>query len=179
MDISGANILVIGGAGMIGSSTVEPLLRQHSPAKIVALGDLVRGSMSNLARAKDDPRLSIDQGDICAADPCRAMQVMCDGSFNVAHAAHEAGVKKVVAAPSASVYGLAQAFPTREDRHPYDNRTWYGTSKRMLERLLRSYHDSDAEDAVFSVASGTETRLNGLARLVDWWHLNRAVMEQA
>jgi UDP-glucose 4-epimerase len=76
----------------------------------------------------------------CAADTRRAMQVMCDGSFNVVDAAREAGVKKVVAASSASVYGLAESFPTREEHHPYGNRTWYGASKMMLEGLLRSYH---------------------------------------
>jgi UDP-glucose 4-epimerase len=76
----------------------------------------------------------------CAAETRRAMEVMCDGSFNVVEAAREAGVKKVVAASSASIYGLADAFPTREDHHPYNNRTWYGASKVMLEGLLRSYH---------------------------------------
>jgi UDP-glucose 4-epimerase len=65
---------------------------------------------------------------------------MCDGSFNVVEAARLAGVKRVVAASSASVYGLADSFPTREDHHPYNNRTWYGASKVMLEGLLRSYH---------------------------------------
>ena len=50
-----------------------------------------------------------------------------------------AGVRKVVAASSASVYGLADTFPTAEDHHPYNNRTWYGASKVMLEGLLRSY----------------------------------------
>ena len=76
----------------------------------------------------------------CAADPREAMEVMCDGSFNVVEAAHGAGVRKVLAASSASVYGLADTFPTGEDHHPYNNRTWYGASKVMLEGLLRSYH---------------------------------------
>jgi UDP-glucose 4-epimerase len=75
----------------------------------------------------------------CAADPREAMAVMCDGSFNVVDAAHGAGVRKVLAASSASVYGLADTFPTTEDHHPYNNRTWYGASKVMLEGLLRSY----------------------------------------
>src|SRR5882672_11491925 len=66
---------------------------------------------------------------------------MCDGSFNVLEAAQAAGVKKVVAASSASIYGLAEEFPTRESHHPYNNRTWYGASKIMLEGLLRSYND--------------------------------------
>jgi len=65
---------------------------------------------------------------------------MCDGSFNVVAAAQEAGVKKIVAASSASIYGMADTFPTREDHHPYNNTTWYGASKVMLEGLLRSYH---------------------------------------
>ena len=76
----------------------------------------------------------------CAADPRRAMEVMCDGSFNVVDAARQAGVRKIIAASSASIYGLADVFPTPEDHHPYNNQTWYGASKVMLEGLLRSYH---------------------------------------
>ena len=66
---------------------------------------------------------------------------MCDGTFNMAEAAQAAGVQKVVAASSASIYGLADVFPTPEDHHPYNNRTWYGASKIMLEGLLRSFND--------------------------------------
>ncbi len=55
-------------------------------------------------------------------------------------AAQAAGVKRVVAASSASIYGLADRFPTREEHHPYNDQTWYGASKTMLEGLLRSYH---------------------------------------
>ena len=62
------------------------------------------------------------------------------GSFNVVDAARQAGVRKIVAASSASIYGLADVFPTPEDHHPYNNQTWYGASKVMLEGLLRSYH---------------------------------------
>ena len=166
MDIDGAKILVTGGAGLIGSTTIDLLLRQHAPARVVILDNLVRGTLANVEYALQDPRLSFVQGDICdadtvknvtqgmdavihlaalritacAADPRRAMQVMCDGSFNVVDAAREAGVRKIVAASSASIYGLADSFPTREDHHPYNNQTWYGASKVMLEGLLRSYH---------------------------------------
>jgi len=69
------------------------------------------------------------------------MTVMCDGTFNVVEAAQAADVKKVVTASTASIYGLADVFPTREDHHPYNNRTWYGASKIMLEGLLRSFND--------------------------------------
>ena len=165
MNIDGASILVTGGAGLIGSSTIELLLRRHAPARIVVLDNLVRGSLANLREALRDPRLRLVRGDICdaatvreamagidavlhfaalritacAADPRRALEVMCAGSFNVVEAAREAGVKKIVAASSASVYGMADSFPTREEHHPYNDRTWYGASKVMLEGLLRSY----------------------------------------
>jgi UDP-glucose 4-epimerase len=77
----------------------------------------------------------------CSADTREALEVMCDGSFNVVEAAQLNGVKKIVAASSASIYGLADTFPTREDHHPYNDTTWYGACKIMLEGLLRSYHD--------------------------------------
>jgi UDP-glucose 4-epimerase len=166
MQIDGTRILVTGGCGLIGSTTIDLLLREHRPEKIVILDNLARGSLANVEAALKDPRVSLVRGDVrdadavrrategmdavihmaalritaCAADPREAMQVMCDGSFNVVDAAHHAGVKKLVAASSASVYGLADQFPTREDHHPYNNRTWYGASKVMLEGLLRSYH---------------------------------------
>jgi UDP-glucose 4-epimerase len=166
MQIDGARILVTGGCGLIGSTTIDLLLREHRPEKIIILDNLARGSLANVEEALKDPRVQLVRGDIrdadsvrrategmdavihmaalritaCAADTREAMQVMCDGSFNVVDAARHAGVKKVVAASSASVYGLADSFPTREDHHPYNNRTWYGASKVMLEGLLRSYH---------------------------------------
>ena len=166
MNIDGAKILVTGGAGLIGSTTIDLLLKKYSPARIVILDNMVRGSLANIEQSLKDPRLTLVQGDICdvdtvrrvtegmdavihmaalritacAAETRRAMEVMCDGSFNVVDAAKEAGVRKIVAASSASIYGLADSFPTREDHHPYNNHTWYGASKVMLEGLLRSYH---------------------------------------
>jgi len=166
MNINGSKILVTGGAGLIGSSTIDLLLREHTPTKIVIFDNLVRGRLANVERALADKRVSFVEGDIadsaaieratrgmdavihlaalritaCAAEPRQALEVMCDGSFNVVEAARLAGVTRVVAASSASIYGLADSFPTREDHHPYNNRTWYGASKVMLEGLLRSYH---------------------------------------
>ena len=77
----------------------------------------------------------------CAAEPREAMEVMCDGTYNVIEAAQKCDVQKVLAASSASVYGMADTFPTTEEHHPYNNRTWYGASKVMLEGLLRSFND--------------------------------------
>lgn len=167
MNINNAKILVTGGCGLVGSTTIDLLLKEHDPAQIVILDDLSRGTLTNVEEALRDQRVTLQRGDIrdpatvleategmdavihmatlritaCAADPRAALGVMCDGSFNVVEAAQACGVKKLVTASSASVYGLADHFPTREDHHPYHNRTWYGASKVMLEGLLRSFND--------------------------------------
>lgn len=166
MKIPGSKILVTGGCGLIGSTTIDLLLREHDPAQIVIFDNLVRGSMHNVEDMLADPRVKLVKGDIrdvaavrqategmdavihmatlritaCAAEPREALEVMCDGSYNVLEAAKDCGVKKFVTASSASIYGLADTFPTREDHHPYNNDTWYGASKVMLEGLLRSFH---------------------------------------
>lgn len=165
MQINGAKILVTGGCGLIGSSTIDQLLREYSPARIVILDNLVRGSLNNVSAALADKRVKLIRGDIrdpevvrnatkgmdavihmaalritaCAADPREAFETMCAGTFNVVDAARLEGVQKVIAASSASIYGMANSFPTREDHHPYNDDTWYGASKTMLEGLLRSY----------------------------------------
>lgn len=167
MQIDGAKILVTGGCGFIGSTTIDLLLSEHSPEKIVIVDNLVRGNVANVAQAMKDPRVSLVEGDIrepdtvrrlmegmdavihmatlritaCAEQPREAFEVMCTGSYNVVEAAQQANVKKVVTASSASVYGLASEFPTSESHHPYNNRTWYGATKVFLEGLLRSFND--------------------------------------
>jgi UDP-glucose 4-epimerase len=167
MNVDGANILVTGGCGLVGSTTIDLLLQHHRPGRIVILDNLNRGTLANVEHALADKRVTLVRGDIrdvptvhkamagmdavihmatlritaCAAQPREALGVMCDGTFNVAEAAQAAGVQKVVTASSASIYGLADTFPTREDHHPYNNRTWYGASKIMLEGLLRSFND--------------------------------------
>jgi UDP-glucose 4-epimerase len=167
MEINGSKILVTGGCGLVGSTTIDLLLRDFDPARIVILDNLNRGTLANVEQALKDPRVTLLREDIrnveavhratrgmdavihmatlritaCAAEPREALGVMCDGSFNVLEAAQAAGVKKVVTASTASVYGLADVFPTPETHHPYNNRTWYGASKVMLEGLLRSFYD--------------------------------------
>jgi UDP-glucose 4-epimerase len=173
MNIDGAKILVTGGCGLIGSTTIDQLLREDVE-KIVIFDNLVRGSMHNVAEILKDKRVELVKGDIrdvnatrrvtegmdavihmaairitaCAEDPREAMEVMCNGSFNVVEAAHLANVKKIVCASTASIYGLADNFPTTEKDHPYNNRTWYGASKIMLEGLLRSFNDMYGTDYV-------------------------------
>src|ERR1700744_3148003 len=138
MKIRGSKILVTGGCGLIGSTTIDLLLRDHEPDRIVIFDNLVRGSTHNVEAALQDPRVKLVQGDIrnieelnkvtqgmdavihmatlritaCAAEPREALEVMCVGSYNVLEAAQAAGVKKIVTASSASIYGLADVFPT-------------------------------------------------------------------
>ncbi len=151
----------------MGSATVDLLLRSHNPARIIILDNLSRGSSANVESAVRDPRVELLERDIrnrgaveaamsgadavlhlaalrittCAAEPREAFDVMCAGTYNVVETAQRAGVRRLVAASTASVYGMADRFPTAEDHHPYNNRTWYGASKVMLEGLLRSFND--------------------------------------
>ena len=76
----------------------------------------------------------------CAEEPRLALDVLVQGTYEVIEAAANAGVRKVIAASSASVYGLAREFPTSEEHHPYANDTIYGAAKTFNEGLLRSFH---------------------------------------
>jgi nucleoside-diphosphate-sugar epimerase len=84
----------------------------------------------------------------CAEEPRLALEVLVDGTFNVVEAAAASGVRKLIAASSASVYGLAEHFPTDERHHPYANDTLYGAAKTFNEGLLRSYHAMKGLDYV-------------------------------
>ena len=166
LNLRNARILVTGGAGLIGSHIVDRLVNE-SPAEIVVLDNFVRGRRENLAQAMPSGKVSIVEGDIrdrqlvteamqgidvvfhqaairitqCAEEPALAMDVLVNGTFIVLDAARQAGVRKVVAASSASVYGLADRFPTDEQHHPYNNRTLYGSAKAFNEGLLRSFNE--------------------------------------
>jgi UDP-glucose 4-epimerase len=164
--LAGTRILVTGGAGAVGSAVVDQLVAER-PAEIVVFEKFTRGRPENLAWALAHGPVTVIEGDLrdrrsvqtalqgvdvvfhlaairvtqCAEDPRLALEVMVDGTFNVAEAAVEANVSKLVAASSAAVYGMAQVFPTPEDHHPYANRTLYGAAKTFNEGLLRSFND--------------------------------------
>jgi UDP-glucose 4-epimerase len=170
--LRGQRTLVTGGAGTIGSNLVDLLVDAGS--EVVVLDNFVRGRMANLADALDRAPVEVIDGDIsdrpllaklmadvdvvfhlaairitqCAEEPRLALEVLVDGTFDVLEAAAEAGVRKVVASSSASAYGLATAFPTREDHHPYANDTLYGAAKVFNEGLLRSFHSMYGLDYV-------------------------------
>lgn len=162
--LQGATALVTGGAGTIGSTLVDQLLAA-GVTRVDVLDNLVRGRRENLADALATGRATLVEGDIgdrdlvhdlvrgadlvfhqaairitqCAEEPRLALQVLVDGTFNVVEAAAEHRVSKLVAASSASVYGLAEEFPTPERHHHHNNDTLYGAAKSFNEGLVRSF----------------------------------------
>jgi UDP-glucose 4-epimerase len=163
--IKGSRCLVTGGAGTIGSTVVDQLIAAGA-SEIIVLDNLVRGRRQNLAQALTYGAVRLFEGDIrdralvadlvhgvdfvfhlaairitqCASEPRLALEVLVDGTYDLVEAAAAAGVQKVIASSSASVYGLATQFPTAEDQHPYANDTLYGAAKTFNEGLLRSFH---------------------------------------
>jgi len=168
-----ARVLITGGAGCVGSAIADQLV-EHQVRELVIFDNFTRGRPSNLAWAMEHGPVRIVNGDIrdreavlsamrgvdvvfheaalritqCAEDPRRAFEVMVEGTFNVVEAARIAGVRKIVAASSASVYGAAEIFPTPEEHHLYGNRTLYGAAKGFNEALLRSLHEMHGLDYV-------------------------------
>lgn len=163
-ELAGADVLVTGGAGTIGSTLVDQLL-DAGVARIDVLDNLVRGRRANLDGALESGRVTLIDGDVrdrdtvhdvvkgkdvvfhqaairitqCAEEPRLALETMVDATFNVLEASAEHRVSKLVAASSASVYGMAESFPTTERHHPYNNDTFYGAAKTFNEGMAKSF----------------------------------------
>ncbi len=157
-------VFVTGGAGNVGSHIVD-LAVQEGAAEIIVLDNFVRGRRENLKWAIANGPVRLIEGDIrdrdllnelicgadivfhqaalritqCVDEPREALEVMCDGTFNVLEAVVNSDVRKLVAASSASVYGAATEFPTAETHHPYGNDTLYGAAKTFNEGMMRSF----------------------------------------
>ncbi len=166
MDLKGKKLVLVGGAGLIGSHTADRLLREDV-REVVIYDNMVRGRPENLADALKDPRVRIFDigGDILQTDildaafdgadgvfhfaalwllqchefPQSAFEVNVRGTFNVMDACVRKSVKRLVHSSSASVYGDAVAEPMTED-HPFNNRNFYGATKICGEAMLRAYH---------------------------------------
>jgi UDP-glucose 4-epimerase len=166
VELRGARVLVTGGAGTIGSHVVDQLV-DAGAAEVVVVDNMVRGRLANLDRALavGPDVVRVVEGDIrdiatvheltagkdvvfhlaalritqCAEQPRLALESLVDATFTVLEAAVAHGVRKVVASSSASVYGLAEDFPTTERHHPYNNDTFYGAAKAFNEGMLRSF----------------------------------------
>lgn len=166
MDLKGKKLVLVGGAGLIGSHTTDLLLKEDVK-EIIIYDNFIRGSEENLANALKDPRVRIYDigGDIMQTDilqsafdgadgvfhfaalwllqchdyPRSAFDVNVRGTFNVMEACVAKGVKRLVSSSSASVYGDAVREPMDED-HPYNNKNFYGATKIAGEAFLRSFH---------------------------------------
>lgn len=157
-------IFVTGGAGFIGSYLVEELLK-YSPSKIMILDNLIRGSHENMKNFADNSSVEFIEGDVrndqllekcisqsdfifhlaalrinaCAENPAEGFDTMVVVPFRIAELARKYKIKKIIYSSSASIYGMAQNFPTKESDNPYDNQTFYGAAKLFGEQLFRSY----------------------------------------
>jgi len=166
MDVRGKKFVVVGGAGLIGSHTVDRLLKEDI-GEIVVYDNFVRGSRENLNDALKDPRVRIYDvgGDVMQTDilqsafkgadavfhlaalwllqchdyPRTAFDVNVRGTFNVMEACVATGIKRLVYSSSASVYGDAVTEPMEED-HPFNNKNFYGATKIAGEAMLRAFH---------------------------------------
>ena len=166
MDIKGSRILVICGAGLIGSHVVEQLLKEDIK-EVIVYDNFCRGTYDNLQSALADERCRIFEigGDILQTDilntamqgvdgvvhlaalwllqcyeyPRAAFDVNIAGTFNVLEACVKNNIKRLVYSSSASVYGDAVEEPMTEN-HPYNNWTFYGATKIAGEHMLKAFH---------------------------------------
>jgi UDP-glucose 4-epimerase len=166
MELQGKKLVLIGGAGLIGSHTLDHLVKEDIK-EIVIYDNFVRGRVENLEQALKDPRVKIFDagGDVLQTDileaaldgadgvfhlaalwllqchefPRSAFDVNVRGTFNVMEACVKKGVKRLVYSSSASVYGDAVEEPMTED-HPFNNQNFYGATKICGEAMLRSFH---------------------------------------
>ena len=162
--VKNSTILVTGGAGFIGSYVIEELIPLQ-PKKIIIIDNFIRGSRENMKSFINNPVIELHEADIrdterleqcisgcdyifhmaalrinaCAANPGDGFDVMLKSTFEIAQLAVKHKIKKVIYSSSASVYGLAQHFPTPETDNPYNNQTFYGAAKMWGEQLFRSF----------------------------------------
>lgn len=167
MEIKGSKILVIGGAGFIGSFVVSELLKEDV-AEVVVYDNFARGQRDYLTEQLKDKRCSIFPigGDIreidilnaamegkdyvislaamwllhCKDYPRTAFEVNIAGTFNILEACVKNNIKKLVWSSSASVYGDAVELPMTEN-HPFNNKNFYGASKIAGEAMATAFND--------------------------------------
>jgi UDP-glucose 4-epimerase len=171
-ELNNSTVLVIGGAGFVGSHIVDQLL-DEPVREIRVLDNFVRGARANLDQAVTDERVSVIEGSVadrallgeamagvdyvfhlaalwlyeCVHEPRAAIDINVIGTWNVIEAALEANVKKIVYSSSASVYGDAVFTPMTE-AHPFNNRTMYGATKIAGEQFFRAIYEQHGLDYV-------------------------------
>jgi UDP-glucose 4-epimerase len=166
MNLKGKKILIIGGAGFIGSHIIEELIKEELE-EIVIYDNFSRGNYENIEKALKDSRVKVFGlgGDIlhkdilneamrgkdyvfhlaalwllhCHEYPRSAFHVNIEGTFNIMEACVKNNVKKVIYSSSASVYGDAVELPMTEE-HIYNNKTFYGATKIAGEHMFKSFY---------------------------------------
>ena len=164
MDIANQKLVLIGGAGLVGSHILDQLLCEPV-REIVVFDNFVRGTRDNIAAATGDRRVRVVDASMldrealataldgaagvfllaslwlgeCVTDPRSAWEVNTLGTWNVVEACQAAGVRRIVYSSSASVYGNAVTTPMTEE-HPFNNRTTYGATKIANEQMLRAIY---------------------------------------
>ena len=166
-------VLVTGGAGFIGSNLVDALLAKGHAVRI--LDDMSTGKRCNLPM--DNPKVELIEGDVadaalvarvmagCSAvvhlaavasvqasvdDPVRTHQSNFIGTLNVCEAMRESGVKRVVFASSAAVYGNNGEGESIVEDTPKAPLTPYASDKLASEYYLDFYRRQHGlEPAIF------------------------------
>lgn len=152
--------VVTGGAGFIGSHITETLL-ENKVSQVTIIDNMTTGNIENL-KDLDHDKIQLECADITTTDlkhifeghdyvfheaalisvpesikrPTKTNNVNINGSFRVLKAACETGIKKVISASSAAVYGETDVLPNTETL-PLQPLSPYAVSKSMLE--LYSY----------------------------------------
>jgi UDP-glucose 4-epimerase len=162
MELAGKKVIVTGGAGLVGSHIVDQLVGEK--AEVVVYDNFVRGKRENLEWAIANGKVSVVEGDIrdrellkktfqgaeycfheaavwlkaCQEEPRKTLEINVTGTFNVLETCVGAGIKKLVAASSSSVYGDGLYFPT-DEQHPFNNELFYGSGKVCDEQFYRAF----------------------------------------
>ena len=167
MKIEKSKILVIGGAGFIGSFVVAELLKEDV-SEVIVYDNFARGKKEYLSESLKDSRCKIFPigGDIreidilnkamegmdyviclsamwllhCKDFPRTAFEVNIAGTFNVLEACVNNKIKKLIWSSSASVYGDAVQLPMTEE-HPFNNKNFYGATKIAGEAMATAFND--------------------------------------
>ena len=171
MSLFNSKVVVTGGAGLVGSHIVDELIKRK--AKVVVFDSFIRGKLEHLDWARANGEVEIIEADLrdrkaireslegadyvshqaaawlrlCQEDPRLSVEVNVVGTFNLLEACVEAGVKKIVAASSSSVYGEGLYLPT-DEKHPFNNDLFYGASKIANEQFYRAFHKKYGLDFV-------------------------------
>ena len=167
MELKKSKVLVIGGAGFIGSFVIRELLK-YDVSEVIIYDNFARGKIENIEDCLKDQRCHLYEngGDIrdtdlmdnamkdvdyvfhlsamwllhCKDFPRTAFHVNIEGTFNVLEACVKNKIKKLIYSSSASVYGDAAQVPMTED-HPYNNKNFYGATKIAGEAMCTAFND--------------------------------------